>query len=148
MNQSSQVDYTSQQRYYNTYLRPRIAPRITRSNSYYLSTEYKNMFLSQVKEYMDENLSNPDISTITMAKHLCMSRSQLYRKMKKITGESPNQYLRNYRLDLAMNMLRERKGNVTEVAMTVGISDPKYFSRRFSQRFGYPPSRVVRMRVR
>lgn len=105
--------------------------------------EYKIMFLNQLNDYLKEHASNPDISIEMLARQFYMSRSQLYRKVKSLTNQSPVEYVRNYRLDQAIILLKEKKGKVSDVAMAVGISDPKYFSRCFRKRFGIPPSKYI-----
>ena len=104
--------------------------------------EYKIMFLNQLNEYLNENASDPDISIELLSRQFYMSRSQFYRKIKSHTNQSPIEYLRNYRLDQSLILLKERKGKISDVAMAVGIADPKYFSRCFRKRFGVPPSKI------
>ena len=73
-----------------------------------------------------------------------MSRSQLHRKIKALTGKSPSLYLRSVRLTKAKKMIEEKAGNISEIAYTVGFSSPIYFSRCFKDEFGYPPSDLVK----
>ena len=72
-----------------------------------------------------------------------MSRSQIHRKLKALTGRSPSQYLRLVRLSKAKTMIEEQRGTVSEIAYSVGFSSPAYFSRCFKTEFGYPPSDLV-----
>lgn len=71
-----------------------------------------------------------------------MSNSQLYRKLKAITGKSTAIYIRYNRLIMAKNLLETTDKTVSEVAYTVGFKELAYFSRCFSEEFGYPPSQV------
>jgi len=62
-------------------------------------------------------------------------------------NQKPNDYIRNSRLDHAMFLLKTEKEQVAYVAMEVGFSDSKYFSRRFKARFGLSPNQVLREQI-
>ena len=72
-----------------------------------------------------------------------MSRSQLHRKIKAITDLSPSVYVRSLRLQEAHRLLEQKAGNISEVAFQVGIPNLAYFSRCFSEQFGFPPSELL-----
>ena len=69
-----------------------------------------------------------------------MGRSSLYRKIQALTGETPNQFILSYRLERGAQLLREKFGNVTEVALEVGFSSSAYFSKLFKEKFHQTPS--------
>jgi AraC-like DNA-binding protein len=69
-----------------------------------------------------------------------ISRAQLHRKMKEITGISTGDFIRNLRLEQAARLIREKKINVTQVAYTVGFSNLAHFSTVFRKHFGVAPS--------
>ena len=69
-----------------------------------------------------------------------MSRSQLFRKMKALTGAAPSDYIRSYRLNKAKSLLENSDFNVAEAAFEVGFKDPSYFSKIFQEAFGVAPS--------
>ena len=75
-----------------------------------------------------------------MAKDLFISRSQLHRKVKAIIGISPNEFIRNFRLDHSLNLLKDTDSKISQIAFQVGFSDEKYFSKRFKSKFGRSPS--------
>jgi AraC-like DNA-binding protein len=85
----------------------------------------------------DENFSVEDFSS-----EVGMSRVQLHRKLKAITGKSASRYLRSYRLSIAKEMIEAKKGNISEIAYSVGFSSPVYFSKCFKEEFGFTPSEV------
>lgn len=99
-------------------------------------------FLERLTQFIEENLDNPNLETEDISAGMLLSRSQFHRKLTSITGQSATEFLRNYRLDRALEMLRTKQGNVTEVAMQVGFNSQKYFSVRFKERFGASPSEV------
>lgn len=69
-----------------------------------------------------------------------MNRSSLYRKVKALTGETPNQFIRSYRLKRAAQLLRDKFGNVSQVCLEVGFSNFSYFSECFKEQFHILPS--------
>jgi len=99
-------------------------------------------FVNKLNAFIEENLSNTGFSVELLAAHAGMSRSQLFRKLKGILSQTPNEYIRNYRLDFAKGLLQAGGKKVGEVATEVGFSDEKYFSKRFKMRFGKLPSEI------
>ena len=101
-----------------------------------------NDFLRKLTIIVEERLDDGQLSVESLARQVQMSRSQLFRKLKALTSESPNEFVRNYRLDRAMELLKNREGNVSQVSYMVGFGDEKYFSTRFKERFGQSPSEI------
>lgn len=99
-------------------------------------------FLEKLRQIAEQEIENENLSIEDLARRMAMSRSQLHRKLSALTGQSAGEFLRNYRLDRAMELLRAKAGNVSEVAWQVGFSNPKYFSTSFKERFGISPSEV------
>ncbi|HRD83260.1 MAG TPA: helix-turn-helix transcriptional regulator, partial [Saprospiraceae bacterium] len=77
-----------------------------------------------------------------LARQMLISRVQLHRKLKALTDQNVTDFVRDYRLDRAMAMLRNQEGLVYEVAYKVGFGSEKYFSRAFKEKFGVSPSQV------
>lgn len=102
----------------------------------------ENVFLEKVRSSISENLDNEFFSVVELANAVNMSRSQLHRKLKALTGEAPNELVRNFRLERALDLLQKGAGNVTEAAFMTGFSSPAYFSKCFSDRYGYSPAEV------
>jgi len=95
-------------------------------------------FLKDLQDIVEKNLSDPGFGVDTLWDKLYVSRASLFWKVKAITGESPNEFIKSYRLDRAAQLLREDFGNVTEVSDAVGFSDPYYFSKCFKQKLSEP----------
>jgi AraC-like DNA-binding protein len=97
-------------------------------------------FLKEFQDIIEKNLSDPDFGVDELSKKLIMGRSTLYRKIQALTGETPNQFILSYRLERGAQLLREKFGNVTEVALEVGFSSAAYFSKLFKEKFHQSPS--------
>lgn len=95
-------------------------------------------------EVLDRELGNENLDVVRLAEDVNLSRSQLFRKLRTITGESPSSYLRKYRLTKAKELLETRQGTVSEVSYMVGFKSPSYFSKCFSDEFGKPPVHFTR----
>lgn len=93
-------------------------------------------------EIIYANLENEDFGVKELARETGMSRFNLNRKLHFICGKTINQYIREVRLERAMDMLRQEFLTASEVAFKVGFSSPAYFSSCFSEYFGYPPGEV------
>ena len=76
----------------------------------------------------------------TIGEELRMSRSKFNYKIKGLTGETPNNFFKNYKLNRAARLLKEGKNNVSEVAMLTGFGTVSYFSVCFKKQFGVNPS--------
>jgi len=96
-------------------------------------------FLTRILAYVDENMSDPLLSIEQMAEALSMSKSTLGRKCRVLLNQSPNDFVRQYRLHQAVRMLGGSM-TVAEVAHQVGFESPSYFSQCFRDQFGVSPS--------
>jgi signal transduction histidine kinase/DNA-binding response OmpR family regulator/ligand-binding sensor domain-containing protein len=106
-------------------------------------TDLDRDFMRRFILTLEQHLSDENIGVEELAQKMLISRVQLYRKLKALTNQSVTDFVRDYRLDRAMAMLKERKGMVYEVAAGVGFSSESYFSRAFKERFGISPGQVV-----
>ena len=100
-------------------------------------------FMGKVLEVIENHLSEEEFSIEQFGNEVGMSRVQLHRKLKALSGKSASHYLRSVRLSKAKKMIEEQKGNVSEIAYSVGFSSPQYFTRCFKEEFGYPPSDLI-----
>ena len=100
----------------------------------------ESLFLKKVLEKLEENYSNAEFLIPDLCKALQMSHTQFYRKLKAVTGKTPSQQLRAFRLQKAMGLIKNSELSISEIAYKVGFSDPNYFSRTFHDTFGRPPS--------
>lgn len=96
--------------------------------------------LYQIVAYLEENITNPQLSVELLSQQLGMSRSSLYSKMLKITGQKPVEYIRSFKLEKAAILLQKKAYNVAEVAYMTGFSTPAYFTRAFKAKFNVHPS--------
>ena len=86
-------------------------------------------FISRVREVIEENIDNESFGVNEIAEAIHLSRSQLHRKLKALTGQAPNEIIRNYRLERGLQLLQQGNATVTEVAYQTGFSSPAYFSK-------------------
>ncbi len=97
-------------------------------------------FMQQIIDLLEINLDNSGFDIDSFCKNVGVSPSQLYRKIKGITGLSPNEFIRTYRLKKAAVLIRESNLNISEIAYNVGFNDALYFSKCFKKQFGTTPS--------
>jgi len=97
-------------------------------------------FINRVLSILEMHYFREEFSIEDMADQVFMSRSQLFRKIKAMTGHSPSTFLRSFRLKKAKQLLIDRLDlNISEVAYSTGFSSPKYFSNVFLEEYGYRP---------
>lgn len=90
-------------------------------------------------------MHDPNLTIPKIAEELYMSERQFYRRVKRETGHTPNQYLQVARLVKARELLQARKGiTIKEAALSVGYSRPDYFSKLFEGYFGIRPAVFMR----
>ncbi len=77
-----------------------------------------------------------------LSKHFGISRTQFYRKLNALIGQSVADYIRSVRLKEASKLLRKGEMNITEIAYAIGFSSPSHFSRTFKKAYGKPPSQI------
>ncbi|MGI4866932.1 MAG: two-component regulator propeller domain-containing protein [Janthinobacterium lividum] len=99
-------------------------------------------FLEKFDAAVLTHLSDENYGVDQLGSDLGLSRTQLHRKLKALTGQAPGEYLRQTRLLRALALLQAKVGSVAEVAYQVGYGSPAHFSTAFSRQFGYPPSAV------
>lgn len=97
-------------------------------------------FAVRAREFVENNYRNSDIDVGSFARSMNVSRSLLYLKSKSLLGMSPNNYILDYRIMKARQMLARTDAVVSEVAFACGFSDPKYFCRCFKKVTGQTPS--------
>lgn len=96
-------------------------------------------FIKHFREAVEARLADSDISVEDLAADMNMSRVQLYRKVKAITGSSPVELLRTARLKRGYQLLLTTDKSVSEVAYQVGFSAPSYFTKCFKEEYGMLP---------
>lgn len=96
--------------------------------------------ITQLMDFIDLSCSDSNLKVDDFSKPAGLSKSQLYRKLKALTGKSPNTFLKDYRLKKALALLNKSSGNVSEIAFETGFSSPSYFSKCFHKKYGHSPS--------
>ncbi len=99
-------------------------------------------FMENVRAAIDANISDSEYSIGNLCRDLGMSRTTIYNKIKALTGESINEFIRIRRLTQAKSLLLSHRYSISEVAYMVGFADPKYFSTCFKKVFGVSPSKA------
>ena len=106
-----------------------------------ISNEIDKSFLKQLRKIIQENLADSDLSVEQIGDEIGLSRVQLYRKVKALTGYSPVEIVRKARLTRARHLLQTTERTVSEVAYAVGFSTPSYFSKCYKDEFGENPKK-------
>lgn len=97
-------------------------------------------FCRKLERIVHTRMHNPNLNVDVIAAQFGMGRTNFYRKVREITSVSPNDYLRQCRMERASELLRTTDLSVTEICGQVGIPDAQYFSRVFKSFYGTPPS--------
>ena len=97
------------------------------------------LFLKEFRVAIEKNLADEEFNVDELCRKLLIGRSTLFKKIQALTGETPNQFIQDYRLERGAQLLRENYGNVTEVAMAVGFGSPQYFATCFKDKFHRSP---------
>jgi AraC-like DNA-binding protein/CheY-like chemotaxis protein len=100
-------------------------------------------FLQKAVDYIDRNLCNPQLSVESIADVFHISRSQVYRKIKALTGQTVVEFIRTIRLKNALKLMEEKKGNLSEIADQSGFNSLSYFTRTFKDQYGKAPSEYM-----
>ena len=100
--------------------------------------------MEKFNKLLSERLTDPDLSLDELARELAVGRTVFFRKVKGVTGFTPNEYIRVMRLKKAAEMLTDGEHTVNDTAYSVGYNDPLYFSRCFKQQFGVSPSAYLK----
>lgn len=102
----------------------------------------EDIFLKKAIEIINKNLDNPNLDGSKLASELALSESQLYRKLKAISGKSIAIFIRTVKLNKAKELLHTSNLSVSEIAYKLGFNDPAWFSRVFKEEFGVSPTKA------
>jgi signal transduction histidine kinase/DNA-binding response OmpR family regulator len=105
-------------------------------------TSQESIFMQRLLDIVEKHLNDEHFSVEQLGTEILMSTSQLNRKLKAIINQSALQFIRSIRMQRAMELLKNKTANVSEIAYQVGFNDPGYFARVFKAHYGYPPSEV------
>lgn len=105
-------------------------------------TSIDENFLLKVMEAVESNMADMSFSVELLSQEVGMSRKNLHRKLVALVDQTPNEFIRVFRLKAAMQMLEQQSGNVKEVAFGVGFNNLSYFAKCFKEQFGISPAEV------
>ncbi|MEJ2614741.1 MAG: response regulator [Ignavibacteriaceae bacterium] len=106
-------------------------------------TSADEKFLFRISNIIEKHIADYDFTVDYFAREVGMSRMQLHRKLNAVTGHAASDFIRNFRLKRAANLLKGKHGNIGEIAYDVGFNNPSYFSECFKKLFGVLPSEYV-----
>ena len=98
------------------------------------------IFLEKLYKSLEENLQSNNLKAQIISKNLNMSHSSMYKKIKSLTGLTYMEFIRDYRLSIAKQLIEEMGYSVSDACYKVGYSDRKYFSKLFKNKFKQNPS--------
>ena len=109
-----------------------------------MKSQTKDEFLLHAEDYIRDHISSPELTVERLAEAMNVSSVHLYRKLKSMANTTPNDLIRNIRMEYAISMLAEEKMNISEVAYAIGFNDPKYFSKCFKTIYGMSPTTYLK----
>ena len=99
--------------------------------------------IKKIVLYIEENLTDTQLSVETLSRHVGMSRGTLYNKLLELTGQTPVEFIRSVKLDKAAELLENNELTIAEVAYSAGFSTPNYFAKSFKAKFNMLPSEYL-----
>jgi AraC-like DNA-binding protein len=121
-----------------------ISEQIPGDNRIKLLKPEEETFLIRLMDVIDSNQSLETFNVADLGRHMGMSKSQLYRKVKSLTGYPPGDYIRNVRLDEAVKLIEQWSDNIARIAYASGFGNPSWFSQCFRKHTGVTPSEYVK----
>jgi len=121
-------------------IRKEILPQLEEVQEAMQLSKRDELFLERINQLVDEHLSDPNLNVEYLSDQLSLSRTQIFRRVKTITGKGPLEYIRERRLIRADEMLRMTDMTVQQVAMELCFSSPGYFTKCYKDYFGKLPS--------
>ena len=105
-------------------------------------------FLAMAYDVINQHYKDPDFGVDAFVHHLGYSKTLVNTRLQALSGSSIGQFMKNYRLDRSKELVEQpgSQASVTDLAYAVGFSDPKYFTKCFKERFGMPPSELLKRR--
>lgn len=104
------------------------------------TTSLDNDFIQKILHFINENISEPELTVELLSAKIFLSRSQLYRKIKTLTGVSVNEFIRNVRLEKAKQLIEKGNNNINEISYKVGFTSPSYFAKCYKIKYGHLPT--------
>lgn len=123
-----------------TYLRTDAVEQFNKKDSIKVLSLEEEEFIEKLNQSSATLWNKPGFTIELFNTKMGLSRSQLYRKLTALTGLSPSDYIKEYRLKMSLKRLTESQGNISEIAYDSGFSSPSYFSKCFQKKYGLSPS--------
>ncbi|HSD08537.1 hybrid sensor histidine kinase/response regulator [Flavobacterium sp.] len=105
------------------------------------TTTLDNEFIQKILHFINENISDSQLGVELLSDKVSLSRSQLYRKIKVLTGGSINEFIRNVRLEKAKQLIQQGNNNMNEISYKVGFTSPSYFTKCYKIKYGHLPTK-------
>lgn len=102
-------------------------------------TDKDEQLIKKIMEWLEDNVSNAEVTVDQLAVHVGMGRTSMYNKIKGLTGKSPVEIIQEFRMKKAASYLKSGQFSVSEISYMVGFSDPGYFSRSFKKYWAMSP---------
>ena len=123
-------------------MRAKFSDKLSVKPSEIAVTSRDRVFMQDLLVIVENHLDNENFSVEQLGKEVHMSTSQINRKLKALIDQSAQQFIRSVRMQRAMELLKNKAANISEISYQVGFKDPGYFARVFKKHFGYPPSEI------
>jgi len=104
-------------------------------------------FLTQIMDHIETNWNEPTFNVANFSTALGYSDSQLYRRMIQLTGKPPSNFIREFRLHMALLQLHQQEGTISDIAQKSGFKSPSHFSKCFQHKYGVLPSKYVQQHI-
>lgn len=103
-------------------------------------TPEQEKFIHSFMEFTEKEWQNSELKVDDFTKNIGVSKSKLYRELIRLTGKSPNLFLFDFRLRKSLQLLKNQKGNISEIAYNSGFNSPSYYAKCFRKKYGVMPS--------
>lgn len=117
--------------------------RISLAPSEIIITDHDKLFIENILQFMEENYADSELKVDDLSDLSNLSRTSFYMKFKSISGKSPIQFINDFRLEKAENLIRSSHYSISEISYMVGFDNPGYFNRRFKEKYGTSPGKYV-----
>ncbi len=106
-------------------------------------SESEQSFINQVYNIVEENYPDENFNVEILSREIGISSPHLYRKIMKIADIFPNGFIRDLRMNKALSLIKQKRKNITEIALDVGMNNPSYFAKCFHSKYGILPSKFA-----
>ena len=121
-------------------LRKKLQHRYKNELSFQEDVKVQDPFMVRLLKVVNENFTNEEFGTKELAQAMNLSRMQVHRKIKALTNSTTSNFMNQFRLEKAFEQIHDNNMNISEIAYANGFSDPSYFSKLFTKKFGRTPS--------